>query len=224
MAGRLSWVGADLTVAVTRTAQGSADPRRLAAETADAPGVHRLLALAPVPDRRKCQDAARLARVNRPTLRDWLHRYNVFSMAGPARGLSRGMAACRAEGGGCGPDIDRAGPGCGQGRGLTSRPRVPRYPALHQHCAYRPLDQSGFVRTSARPRHPGAGGADLRMGREGRRSSVSGSYGTSVDRCCTARNGRMDRPNRIPSPATRSGAEPACASDRYRYVVRGPST
>ena len=53
-------MGADMTVAITRTEHTAADLRRLAAGSDDAVVTRRLLALALVLDGRKREDAARL--------------------------------------------------------------------------------------------------------------------------------------------------------------------
>lgn len=64
-------VGADMTVAITRMDDTAADLRRQAAGSADAAVVRRLLGLALVLDGRKRAEAARLAGMDRQTLRDW---------------------------------------------------------------------------------------------------------------------------------------------------------
>jgi hypothetical protein len=63
-------VGADMTVAITRTEHTAADLRRLASGSDDAAVTRRLLALALVLDGRKREDAARLAGMDRQALRD----------------------------------------------------------------------------------------------------------------------------------------------------------
>ncbi len=66
-------IGTDMTVLVTRTDYTAGNLRHHAAGASDAAVVRRLLAL----DGCKRADAARLAGMNRQTLRDWVHRYNT---------------------------------------------------------------------------------------------------------------------------------------------------
>ena len=73
-----------MTVAVTRTEHTAAELRRQAAGVDDAAVARRLLALALVLDGHKREDAARLAGMDRQTLRDWVHRYNTHGVAGLA--------------------------------------------------------------------------------------------------------------------------------------------
>ncbi len=75
-------VQAGVTVAITRTEHTAADLRRLAGQAGDAAMTRRLLALALVLDGHKCEDAARLAGMDRQALRDWVHRYNADGVAG----------------------------------------------------------------------------------------------------------------------------------------------
>lgn len=77
-------VGSGMTVGITRTEQTAADLRRLAAGFDDAAVTRRLLALAVVLDGHKREDAARLAGMDRQTLRDWVHRTNAGGVAGLA--------------------------------------------------------------------------------------------------------------------------------------------
>ena len=85
-------VGADMTVAVTRTEHTAADLRRLAGQSGDAAVARRLLGLALVLDGCKRADAARLARMDRQALRDWVHRYNAGGVAGLADRHGGGVA------------------------------------------------------------------------------------------------------------------------------------
>ncbi len=64
-----------MTVGITWTEHTAADLRRLAAGSDDATVTRRLLALALVLDGRKREDAARLAGMDRQTLRDWVGNY-----------------------------------------------------------------------------------------------------------------------------------------------------
>jgi len=88
-------VGAGMTVAVMRTEHTASDLRRQVAGTGDAAVARRLLALALVVDGRKRADAARLAGMDRQTLRDWVHRTNADGVAQVWR---TGMAAVPSRG------------------------------------------------------------------------------------------------------------------------------
>ena len=65
-------------VKITRTDHSAADLRALAAKSADAEQSRRLLGLAMVKDDFSRAEAARLAGMDRQTLRDWVHRYNAL--------------------------------------------------------------------------------------------------------------------------------------------------
>ena len=71
-----------MTVSVTRTEHMANDLRLHSAGADNAAVVRRLLALALVLDGRKHVDAARLAGMDRQTLRDWVHRYNTDCIVG----------------------------------------------------------------------------------------------------------------------------------------------
>lgn len=63
-------------VRITRTEHPSSELRAVAARCRDAPQARRLLALASIMEGSLRADAARLAGMDRQTLRDWVHRYN----------------------------------------------------------------------------------------------------------------------------------------------------
>jgi transposase len=69
-------------VKITRTDHSAADLRALAAKSADAEQSRRLLGLAMVKDDFSRAEAARLAGMDRQTLRDWVHRYNALGVDG----------------------------------------------------------------------------------------------------------------------------------------------
>ena len=71
-----------MRVALTRTGLTAVELRRLASQADEAAVVRRLLALASVLDGASRADAARLAGMDRQTLRDWIHRYNAEGLAG----------------------------------------------------------------------------------------------------------------------------------------------
>ena len=71
-----------MAVEMTRTELSAADLRREAARVRDAKALRRMLALALVLDGRTRTDAAESCGMDRQTLRDWVHRYNVEGLAG----------------------------------------------------------------------------------------------------------------------------------------------
>jgi len=153
-----------MTVAITRTVHKAADLRRLAAGTSDATVVRRLLALALVLDGRKREEAARLAGMDRQTLRDWVHRYNAEGVAG----------LCDRYGGGVAPRLSaerqaevagwmRTGPNLAMDkvvrwRRVDIQARIAELfgVALHERSVGKLLDRLGFSHVSTRPRHPKA--------------------------------------------------------------------
>ena len=85
-------MGADMTVAVTRTGHTAAELRWRAGRSGDAAVTWRLLALALVLDGCKRADAARLSGMDRQALRGWVHRYNADGVAGLAERHGGGAA------------------------------------------------------------------------------------------------------------------------------------
>ena len=160
-------VEAGMTVSVTRTEHTAPDLRRLAAETTDAAVVRRLLALALVLDGCKREDAARLAGMDRQTLRDWVHRYNALGVAGLADRQGGGAKARlsadqRAEVASwmrAGPDV--AVDKVVRWRCVDIQARIAEFfgVALHERSVGRLLGQLRFSHVSTRPRHPKANAA-----------------------------------------------------------------
>ena len=79
-------------VAITRTDHTAAELRRLATQSDDTDQTRRLLAIAMVQDGASRADAARLAGMDRQTLRDWVHRYNKQGIDGLISRKSPGAA------------------------------------------------------------------------------------------------------------------------------------
>jgi transposase len=77
-------------VAITNREHSAEDLRRLAARHKDAEVVRRLLALAQVLDGKSRTEAARQNGMDRQTLRDWVHRYNMAGVAGLASRVAPG--------------------------------------------------------------------------------------------------------------------------------------
>src|ERR1700745_3077047 len=71
-----------MAVAVTRKELGAVELRREAGRCRDARAAGRRLALALVLEGASREEAARAAGMDRPTLRDWVHRYNEEGLAG----------------------------------------------------------------------------------------------------------------------------------------------
>lgn len=69
-------------VEITRRTLDAADLRRAATRTSDARQARRILGIAMVLDGYSRQDAAEASGMDRQTLRDWVHRYNAFGIAG----------------------------------------------------------------------------------------------------------------------------------------------
>ena len=63
-------------IEITRTDQGSRDLRKIAGRARTPEAARRMLAIANVLDGLSREMAARLAGMERQTLRDWIHRYN----------------------------------------------------------------------------------------------------------------------------------------------------
>src|SRR3954471_14307641 len=71
-----------MTVGITRRELGAGDLRREAGRCRDARAARRLLALALVLEGSSREEAARVAGMDRQTLRDWVHRYNAEGLPG----------------------------------------------------------------------------------------------------------------------------------------------
>ena len=71
-----------MTVAITRLDLTEADLRAAAARTQDAKASRRMLAIALLLEGWSREAAAEACAMDRQTLRDWVHRYNAFGLAG----------------------------------------------------------------------------------------------------------------------------------------------
>ena len=67
---------------IVRTDHTSAELRGLSNRCADGAQVRRILALAMILDGRSRTEAAEMNGMDRQTLRDWVHRYNAYGIAG----------------------------------------------------------------------------------------------------------------------------------------------
>src|SRR5512133_3693607 len=71
-----------MTIAITRLDLTAADLRAAAARTQDAKASRRMLAIALLLEGWSREAAAEACAMDRQTLRDWVHRYNDFGLAG----------------------------------------------------------------------------------------------------------------------------------------------
>ena len=153
-----------MTIAVTRHELGADGLRREAARCRDAKAARRMLALALVLEGRSREEAARHAGMDRQTLRDWVHRYNVEGLAGlrdrprsgrkprltPEQGAELAAAVER------GPDPDRDGVVRWRRVDLQALIEARFAVRLHERSVGKVLRRLGFARLSVRPRHPKA--------------------------------------------------------------------
>jgi transposase len=140
----------------------AASVRRLAREAGDGDQARRLLAIAAVYEGMSREAAARLAGMDRQTLRDWVHRFNDEGAAGlvnrPAPGNPRRLTPAQeaelAEFVESGPAS--AGLGhlarwrCIDLKGLIEERWGVRY---HERTIGKLLDRLGFSHITTRPRH-----------------------------------------------------------------------
>ena len=157
-------MGADMTVALTRTELTAAQLRRLASQAGEAALVRRLLALASVLDGASRADAARVAGMDRQTLRDWIYRYNAEGLAGLSDrhggGIKRRLSAEQetevAAWMRSGPDV--AVDGVARWRCVDIQARLARVfgVTLAERSVGKLLQRLRFSHVSTRPRHPKA--------------------------------------------------------------------
>ncbi len=84
-----------MTVQITRLALDADELRKQAGQTAEAPVVRRLLALALVLEGHRCGEAAKSCGMDRQTLRDWIIRYNEHGIPGLSDHPRRGGASAK---------------------------------------------------------------------------------------------------------------------------------
>ncbi len=136
--------------------------RVMARESRDARQSRRLLALAAVAEGRPRREAAALGGMDRQTLPDWVHRFNIEGADGLLdRKLGGRRSKLTAEQKAELADIVEAGPDLEQ-TGLVRWRRVDlkaeietRFGVVyHERSVSRLLHELGFSHMSARPRHP----------------------------------------------------------------------
>lgn len=151
-----------MAVEITRTELSAAKLRREAARTKHAKASRRMLALAFVLDGRSRTEAAESCGMDRQTLRDWVHRYNVEGLTGlvdrPLPGRTPTLSAEQmselaviVE---AGPDPERDG--------VIRWRRIDLCDVVERRFGIRVAERTmssilrrlGFAKLSARPRHP----------------------------------------------------------------------
>jgi len=151
-----------MTVAITRTELSAADLRREAAATSDASAARRMLAIALVLEGYGRSEAARIAGMDRQTLRDWVHRYNAEGLAGlfdrphtaaPPRKLTPEQELVVAEWVRQGPPAEHK---VVRWRCVDLRDEIARQFGVHLHerTIGKLLARLNFAHMSVRPRHP----------------------------------------------------------------------
>lgn len=151
-----------MAVEITRRDLDAAGLRRAAARCSDGGAARRMLALALVLDGKSRQEAAELNGMDRQTLRDWVHRYNIEGLSGLTNHTSPGakprlsaeqLAELAA--------LVEAGPDPAQHKVVRWR-RVDLQAeiatrfgvTLHERSVGKILRRLSFRRLSVRPQHP----------------------------------------------------------------------
>ena len=152
-----------MTVAITRLDLSVVDLRQAAARTQDATVARRMLAIALVLEGSSRAEAAQTCAMDRQTLRDWVHRYNVSGLDGLSDQLRRNgplprlSAEQQAEVAGWvdqGADLGRDGVVRWRRVDLQQRIRQNFGVDLHERTVGKLLDKLSFRRLSVRPQHP----------------------------------------------------------------------
>jgi transposase len=158
-------------IKITRTDLDAAGFRRAARRAGSVAAARRMLALALVMEGVSRTEAAQAAGMDRQTLRDWVHRYNVEGLAGltdrhgdfgPKPRLSPEQEAVVARWVRRGPDLAEHGPDLAEhgvvrwrradlARAIKTRFGV----VLAERSISTVLRRLGFRRLVPRPRHPG---------------------------------------------------------------------
>ena len=154
-----------MTVKITRLELTASDLRGEAAGTKDADAARRMLAIALLLEGHSRGLAARQSGMDRQTLRDWVHRYNVEGIAGlfdrpHGGGAPRKLTATQesevAAWVHAGPDLARDGVVRWRRRDLGRKIAQTFGVRLHERSVGKLLHRLGFRHLSVRPRHPQA--------------------------------------------------------------------
>lgn len=151
-----------MAVAITRMEYDAADLRQAAARSRDADAARRMLALALVLDGRPRTEAAQTCGMDRQTLRDWVHRYNVEGLAGlsdrkapgPAPRLSTQQQAEVAALVRAGPDLEEHGIVRWRRSDLSQVIKARYGVHLAERSVGALLTRLGFAHISVRPHNP----------------------------------------------------------------------
>ena len=151
-----------MAVEVTRRDLSADELRREAARSRDANAARRMLAIALVLEAHRRQDAAEMCGMDRQTLRDWVHRYNVEGLCGlsnrlapgPTPRLSPEQEAAFARWVEDGPNLERDGVVRWRCRDLQERVEREFQVRFHERTIGKLLAKLRFRRLSVRPRHP----------------------------------------------------------------------
>jgi transposase len=151
-----------MTIRITRLDFSTEDLRREARRSHDASQSRRLLALASILDGVCRSDAARSAGMDRQTLRDWVHRYNAEGVEGlldrPRTGrkplLSEDQLAEFDAVAGTQPDP--VAEGVVRWRCIDLKVQIAKRfgVEISERSVGRILNERGFRKLSARPKHP----------------------------------------------------------------------
>ncbi len=150
-------------VSITRTEHSTSDLRRAAVRTRDARAGRRMLAIALVLEGRSRAEAAASCGMDRQTLRDWVHRYNVDGLAGlsdrpppgPVPRLTAAQKAEVAEWARRGPDpLRHRGLVRWRRRDLSAEIAARLGVELAERAVGDLLRELNFTRVSVRPHHP----------------------------------------------------------------------
>jgi transposase len=151
-----------MAVEITRKDLTAAELRAAAGKAKDSRAARRMLAIALVLDGSDRTTAAKTCGMDRQTLRDWVHRYNVEGLAGLANRRSPGpptllspeQKAALAALVEAGPDPQRDGVVRWRRVDLKRRIETMFGVAMHERTVGKQLAAPGFRRLSVRPQHP----------------------------------------------------------------------
>jgi len=149
-------------VKITRTDMSAQDLRCAARRTKDGRVVRRILAIALVLEGVDRATAARSSGMDRQTLRDWVHRYNIEGLEGLSDRQGRGAKSrlslkqqaqfvAWVE---AGPDLVKDGVVRWRCADLQARVKEEFGVKLHERTIGKYLAKHGFRRLSVRPEHP----------------------------------------------------------------------
>ena len=138
------------------------DLQALARKTGNAKQARRLMALAGVADGLSRKDAASIGLMDRQTLRDWVHRFNVEGpiglidrkSSGPKPKLTDEQMATLREIVAAGPDLDGDGIVRWRCADLAAVIKTRFGVGYHESTIGKLLRAQGFSHASARPQHP----------------------------------------------------------------------